>query len=673
MTLRRALDDYKRRRNHARQFPGERRSTNGTFSGLDERLVYVDRQGRLRDHTYPLSGLSGIERSRFGLTTLDGRAWFDEFDPVSQGYVDETALVETRLDGGDRRVRQLDLTVGPVHCTRYAVEGDVPVDPTLHAFFDLAPENQESRLGKLEHANTLEVHHQRQHNFVSASTGVDAVHGQLPEQFEELVSSRQTVTYPRRRAGGARYEDALLNGTVVVEVPLDARGEGPATTTVISLLADTTETGRAAALEQVRTAADRFDSAETLRTAAREQVPLSVPAAVPRRDLVLDDLRVLELLSAPSGAHVAAPDMDPFYVYTGGYGYTWFRDDAEIVRSLLEGGRHLDLDLGSRLDDAAAFYLDTQLDDGTWPHRVWAWDGRIAPGWAHARLEAGEDVDYQADQTASVAAFLGRYLRLGDPAAPGDLEAGLRLAVEGLDATREDGFPIECQNAWENMTGRFLHTAGTYLQGYAAVARAPVDADLRQRAREGAEAVYAGLDRLWIDDEGLFALRETADGVLDARADSGSMALAAAHRAYDAVGGVDDRRREQLIEHFETSLDRLYRETDTVEGLCRFEGDEWRRRVQDSEKVWSVSTVWGASACSQLGALLDGPEAASFYRRARDLFDAVDADGSLVLSNGYLPEQVFDDGTPDCATPLGWPHAVRLATVARLDAAGELY
>ena len=676
MTLRRALDDYRRQREHPRRFPGERRSTTGTFSGLDERLVYVDRDGTHRDYSYELSGLGGVERSRFGIETVEGRTWLDDVETASQGYVGKTAMVETVHDGGDLTVTQTDLTAGAVHCTHVSIDGEFAEAPTLQAFFDLAPENQESRLGKLEHEDTIEVHHDRQHNFVSASTGVENVFGQLPEQFEELTAYSKTVTFPRSQAGGAKYEDALLNGTVVLEVPLEAREDGTFSTTVVSLLADTGDTERTAALERIRSATERYDGRAALAEAARDQPAVEVPADAPRRELAVADLRVLSLLAAESGAHIAGPDLDPFYVYTGGYGYTWFRDDSEIARYLLEADRHLGVGLGSWLDDSVAFYLDTQLDDGSWPHRVWAHSGNVAPGWAHARLEAGDDVDYQADQTASVASFLAAYLRLGEPAQPGDIEAALELAIEGLDSTLEDdGLPIECQNAWENMTGRFVHTAATFLQGYAAIARAPVEEDLRERAREGAEAVYEGIADLWAPEEEIFALRETPGGDLDARLDSGSLALAEAHREYAAIGEIDQRRRQRLVTHFEQTIEGLWRETDAVAGLYRFEGDEWRRRVQDDEKIWTVSTAWGANACAQLGDLLtelgeDG--AAAFYDRARTLFAEVDADGSLAMDNGYLPEQVFDDGTPDCATPLGWPHAIRLATVAQLDAVGEL-
>jgi glucoamylase len=673
MTLRSAIDDYKRRRDSAREFPGERRSVEGTFSGLDERLVYVSREGWHRDYSYPVSGLAGVERSRFGIETLDGRAWFDDIETTTQRYVGDTAMVETVHDGGRFTVTQTDLTVGALHYTHFEVDGEFPRTPSLQAFFDLTPEQQESRLGKLEHEDAVEVHHDRQHNFVTASTGVDAVYGQLPEQFDELAAFSETVTYPRSQTGGEKYEDALLNGTVVLDVPLDVE-DGTASTTVVSLLVDTEDDDRSDALGRVGAAAAEHSDRDSLAALAREHA-VAVPENVPRRDLAVEDLRVLELLSAETGAHIAGPDMDPFYVYTGGYGYTWFRDDSEIARFLLEADDHLGVGLDAQLADSAAFYLDTQLEDGSWPHRVWAHNGNVAPGWAHARLEAGDDVDYQADQTGSVASFLGAYLRIGDPERADDVASALALAVDSLDGTVEDdGLPIECQNAWENMTGRFVHTAATFLQGYASVARAPVGDALREQARAGAETVYEGLEELWVPEEGIFALRERSDGSLDARLDSGSLALAEAHREYAAVADIDDRRLERLLTHFENSLSGLHRETDAVSGLYRFEGDEWRRRVQDDEKVWTVSTAWGANACAQLGELLESlgdDRAREFYDRSRSLFAEVDDGGSLVLDNGYLPEQVFDDGTPDCATPLGWPHAIRIATVAQLDRLGQ--
>ena len=133
---------------------------------------------------------------------------------------------------------------------------------------------------------------------------------------------------------------------------------------------------------------------------------------------------------------------------------------------------------------------------------------------------------------------------------------------------------------------------------------------------------------------------------------------------------------DRLDTHVRATLDGLERETDAIRGLVRFEGDEWRQNDQGNEKVWTVSTAWGANAAAQLGSLLadhgEDVRAATAFARSRDLLSELLPGGSLVQPSGYLSEQLYDDGTPDCATPLGWPHALRLATIAHLDATDEL-
>ncbi len=304
---------------------------------------------------------------------------------------------------------------------------------------------------------------------------------------------------------------------------------------------------------------------------------------------------MLAFLRAENGARIAGPEFDPFFRYTGGYGYTWFRDDAEISSFLLEADHRADIGLSEWHRESAQFYVKTQLADGTWPHRVWPHNGRLAPGWAHGRVEDGDarSVDYQADQTASVATFLATYLRLVDPDDDAVRDA-LITTLDGLDAVLEDdGLPGRVQNAWENMTGRFTHTAATYLEAYAAIARAPLPDDRRDHARERAKAVYEGIDSLWLDDRGRYALR-LEDGELDGRFDGSTFALAAAHREYDALADVDDDRMNRLCQHVETTLDGLYRDPDgPIEGIARFEGDSWRTSDQIEPKIWTVTTAWG--------------------------------------------------------------------------------
>ncbi|MEY7848478.1 glucan 1,4-alpha-glucosidase [Natrarchaeobius sp. A-rgal3] len=665
MELHSALNDVKRSRGDSRRFPGERRSTAGLFSGLDDRLVHVAPDGSLRDYSYPLTGLAGIERSRFGLEVDGTIHWFDG---GRQRYVDDTAVVETVHEVDDYTLTQYDLTVDRTHLTRIecsnAIDG---ADVALRACLGFAPEGRAGRVGQLRHGDAVEIHHDRERDFVAASTGA-TVTGRVPEQFEELLAAEPS-NFPRSTDDG-RYEEGRLSPIAILDVSLE--GTTPAAT--IATVLSEPDDGRAVGLERARAAASDHGSTDALLEAGREQYDRRLPDDTSADGLegIATDLRVLAFLRAGSGARIAGPEFDPFFRYTGGYGYTWFRDDAEISSFLLEADHRADIGLSEWHRESAQFYVETQLADGTWPHRVWPHNGRLAPGWAHGRVEDGDagSIDYQADQTASVATFLATYLRLVDPDDDAVRDA-LITTLDGLDAVLEDdGLPGRVQNAWENMTGRFTHTAATYLEAYAAIARAPLPDDHRDHAREQAQTVYEGIDALWLDERGRYALR-LEGGELDGRLDGSTFALASAHREYDALADVDDGRIGRLCQHVETTLEGLYRDPDgPIEGIARFEGDPWRVNDQTEPKIWTVTTAWGAQAAAELGQLLEGRDtevAASFEDRGRELLALVDPDGPLRRAGGYLPEQLFDDGTPDSATPLGWPHALRIATATALE------
>jgi hypothetical protein len=698
MTLRGALDDYKRRQGDPRRFPGERRTTRGRFSGRDGRLVHVAPDGSLRDFGYPLTKRAGVDRSRFGLR-LDGEVhWFEAAERRDQRYLDGTTVVRTDLTVADVDVVQHDLTLDAAHRTHVAVRGDLPEDAALVVYAAFAPEGRESRVGRLSHGDCVEVFHDREHDVLAVDGGIEATYPGRPAAFESILGDApEAVTLG---ATGGRYEDTALGGEVLLTTSLDAEagvddgdGDDTARTTLVSLLTDRTATSRETALERVRSLAGSTHGGGALLTADRERAP--VLPATPRSAAVAADVRALSLLAAPSGARIAGPEFDPFYAYTGGYGYTWFRDDAEIARFVLGAARAFDLPLDDWHDRSAAFYAGTQLDDGTWPHRVWPADGALAPGWANARLEGDDGADYQADQTASVVAFLAAYVddggRVDDGNGGGggggdgdrdDPSATLARGLDGLDATlADDGLPEPCQNAWENATGRFAHTAATFLEAYAAVASIdgdgahesadPLPDGLRERAADRAEDVLDVIDDLWVPDRGVYA-RRLVEGDPEADLDVSTLALVEAHRtAADALGPLGDRRLSRLASHVETTLDGLHRDPGPVAGLIRFEGDDWRARDQSDEKIWTVSTAWGANAAAHASTLFAdhgrGATADAFESRGRALLDLLLPGGALATDAGYLPEQVFDDGTPDSATPLGWPHALRLATIAHLE------
>jgi len=680
MRLRTALNEYKRANSAGEPYPGENVAVSGAYSGHGDRLVHVDSDGAVSDYSAPLSGLFGVDRSRFGIETADGTYWFGALDTTRQHYYRETNLVETEHDAGDFTVHQYDLTLGRAHMTHVELRGAIPEDPRLVAFLTLAPEGQETRVGNLVHdgagpdgANTVEVFHRREHDYVTASTGVATVRGQIPERFPELTSD-SPLDYPRETALN-RYEDTHLSGDLVVTAPLEAAGRG-ARTSLVTQLSDHTDLDRESALADIRHCAEAHRNADEIRATAREHAEVGSLESVPRSSTVRTDLRVFDLLTAPTGGRIAAPECDPFFVNSGGYGYVWFRDDVRVARHLLDAEARLERSLGADAAESVRLYCETQLDDGTWPHRVWAADATVAPGWANARLEGDDSDEYQADQTASVTTFLARVLRersvdLG-PGDEGRAREAVAAAVEAMvDHLHENGLPDRCQSAWEDATGQFAHTAGAYLEAFAAVGRAPLSESVVESALEGAETVLEGLGELWDPERGIYAMC-LEDGERESRLDSATFSLVDALCEYDAVEGTSlpAETLDRIRSHVGETLDGLHRNPadSPVAGLARYEGDRWRRAGQDGEKVWSLATALGALGATRLGILFDrhGRDGEAFLHRGANLYQLLTPDGPLTTEVGYLAAQVFDDGKLDGATPQARTHAMRLATMVRL-------
>ncbi|QFU81685.1 glycoside hydrolase family 15 protein [Natronorubrum aibiense] len=665
MTMRTTLNEYKHDCRAENRYPGERRSTNGYFTGDEGRLVYVDRSGSIRDYSAGTLGLNGIEHSRFGVQIGEECTWLDEMDTTKQGYDGETTVVITEYDAGSITLRQYDYTLEHAHLTHFELRGTGSERAKLVAALTFAPDGQERSVGQLRHEDVVEVFYHDEHDYVTASTGLETVASRTVGGFDELLED-EPVAYP----GDVKANDDLSD-TVVVAAPFDDEGT-LAQTTLVSLVADHTKTARADALAHVRAFADHYQTDGRIRDRANAHGTFEVPDH-PQQDAIHTDLRTLSLLTAPTGARIKGPEYDPYHVYTGGYGYTWFRDDAEIASHLLQIDETFDIGLADAHADSVAFYCQTQLPDGTWPQRVWAHDGSIAPGWAHDRV-TGDGPEYQLDASASVLAFLATYLRTKtlEPDEITMIENTIDTAFDGLvDALEPDGLPGTCQCLWEDELGRFTHTAAAVLEAFAAVARAPVDDELQARAEERATAIYEGLAERWTG-RGVFARQPGED-----RLDVGTLALVSAHREYAAVvGGLDAERLERLETHVETTIDGLERVPDgAVAGLPRYEGDDWRQDEQDESKIWPLAVCWAAHASVELADLLEGTARTDettegWVDRSRQLLDLVLPGGELVQESGYLAEQVFDAGTADSATPYGWAHALRSRTVATLQEAG---
>ena len=666
MRLTTALNEFKHTR--AERFPEESKTASGSFSGHGDRLVHIGENGSLRDYSDSLSGLYGIDRSRLGIQTGEETQWFSDLETIRQHYYRDTRLVETEYDAGSFTIHQYDLTLGRAHATHVELRGTVPQDAKLVAFLTMAPEGKDAGVGALIHedagpdgSRVLEVYHRREHDYVAASTGLDGVHGQRPERLAELLDD-EPVTFPRS-APTERRDQTRLSGDFVVTAPLEQTGRSNSTT-LITQLSDHSEVDRDTAMADISLSAETHTGATDLRESARERTRIETPDLMPRSDAIRADLRVMELLSAPGGGHIAAPEFDPFYEHSGGYGYVWFRDDACVSRHLLEAGDRLGMATTELLSESAAFLCARQLPDGTWPHRVWATDGSLAPGWANANVERNHDSpEYQGDQTATVTAFLATLLRTRHGQLSDDLTVTIRdTIVEAVDALSRDvadnDLPAQCQNVWEDSIGQFAHTAAAYIEAFSAVARAPMSKQIRERGQHGAERVMDGLSNLWDDELDVYVMR-LVDEEMDHRIDAAALKLTDAFQEYDAIEGVSlsDAQVERLADHVSTTLDTLFRNPreSQVAGLARYEGDLWRTHEQDGEKVWSVTTGIGALAAARVGVMLNerNENGDAYLNRSSDLYELISEDGPLATDSGYLAEQAFDNGDLDSATPLG--------------------
>jgi glucoamylase len=466
------------------------------------------------------------------------------------------------------------------------------------------------------------------------------------------------------RDRGEPSEDVLasdrLRGAGVVHGEVDGAvlADASAPEVVVAIaLADTHEL----ALARLRAVLEGgADAAFAARRAAGAAVLDRLPAP-----LVDGDLGALERRShlvfgvvadRATGGVLAAPEQDPSFRRSGGYGFVWPRDLAFILLAHLAAGR----------DDLAVpalrWLVRSQGADGIWHQRSWT-DGSLAPSWGT-----------QLDETGAVLAAYGVAAHaLGDGELADDLWRSTRLGADALVAALDGstGLPAPSMDLWEERVGVHAYTAAATYAGLIAAAEL---ADRREPAhaegwRDAAARVRAGIEtHLWSDEHGRY-LRS----VDVARADRGGAPVPPcydllADHATDPVGSVDpvdpvvDVSLLGLVYPFGvlTADDpRMAATIDAIErrlrapdgGLYRYEGDPYI-----GGNPWVLTTLWLGLVRRAPGA--DEPAAGLDYALR------------AATSTGLLPEQVdAATGEPAWIVPLTWSHAM-FVLAARPDPAG---
>jgi GH15 family glucan-1,4-alpha-glucosidase len=340
------------------------------------------------------------------------------------------------------------------------------------------------------------------------------------------------------------------------------------------------------------------------------------------------------LADRATGALIAAPELDPDCVHSGGYGFVWARDLAFLVLAGLAAGRR---DL---VEGALRWLPRAQETSGLWLQRHWT-DGSLAPSWN----------DHQLDETGAVLfAYDAAWRALRDDALDASLWPSTRSAADFLlGAIEPQGIPCETADLWEERDGCHAYTAAAIVGGLRAAASAarrhePERAEMYGVAADG---LAVAVDRCFWSEEHGRHVRTLGDPTVDVSL----LGLAWPFVAVDPLGP----RMRATAAAVERALGR------SGGGILRYEGDTYA-----GGNPWVLGALWLGLYRRQTGDA-DGHARALAYAQR------------VATPLQLLPEQVTDDGAPAWVVPLAWSHAMLVLAARpeleaiRSDALGERY
>jgi GH15 family glucan-1,4-alpha-glucosidase len=353
----------------------------------------------------------------------------------------------------------------------------------------------------------------------------------------------------------------------------------------------------------------RHDAARLAEAEPPLQQTVTRLEALYERSLLVFDA----LADAETGAVIAAPELDPDFVHSGGYGFVWARDLAFLVLAFLAARRN-DLVAG-----ALRWLPAAQEPAGLWLQRHWT-DGSLAPSWnAH-----------QLDETGTVLfAYEAAWRELGDATVDATLWQSVRIAADFLLRSIEaQGIPCETADLWEERDGCHAYTAAAFVGGLRAAASFARRHE-PQRAETYAVAVErlaAALDRcFWSDEHGRY-VRTLGDPTVDVSL----LGLAWPFAAVDPRG----ERMRATAAAVERTLGR------PLGGIGRYDGDTYV-----GGNAWVLAALWLGLYRRQIGDAAGHARALEYAQRVATPLE-------------LLPEQATDDGQPAWVVPLAWSHAM---------------
>lgn len=423
-----------------------------------------------------------------------------------------------------------------------------------------------------------------------------------------------------------------------------------------------------AGLEEARRHGGAGLEAETARHWERW---LALGETAPAGEEVVDrvfrrSLVTIKLLSdAEYGGIIAAPEADPDFIGSGGYGYCWPRDAVWVASALTEAGHR---------QEADAFYRwarTTQEPDGCWYQRYYC-NGSLAPSWGLV----------QADETASVLfGLLHHFALTQDRALLHEVWPMVRRGAEYLRRARDPdtGLPEASIDLWEERTEESAYTAAATYGAFIAAAYLAAevgDQTSAQVYQEEAERLRAAiLAGLWHPPDGRFLRglwRRIGRGeYLHRRAHGEQVAELPQAGLYSAFAEHLDRGLDVSLlglsvpfgvlsprdPRMQATAGQIARhlENPRVGGIHRYSGDGYR-----GGNPWVICTLWMGLFELAAGEREKARERLSWAAAHRTSLD-------------LLPEQVHGEtGAPFWIIPLGWSHAMFIHLVLALRRRGGL-
>ncbi|GMV98163.1 MAG: hypothetical protein HRF43_02800 [Phycisphaerae bacterium] len=360
-------------------------------------------------------------------------------------------------------------------------------------------------------------------------------------------------------------------------------------------------------------------------------------------------LSLHDLYDQAGGTFVAAPEFDPGYELSGGYGYCWPRDAAVCALTIQKIGYP---------GMARRFFEWTtrvQLPTGHWHQRYWT-DGKEAPAWC---VHADE---IQLDQTCAVVHAAGLFARSLGGASRGFVESYRPTAERAtraiLNHVGPDGLHAKATDLWENSVGSFPYTQAAVI----AALREAEQVFGIQPERTGSEFRTLLREQLirsfWKPDGQRWLRRLTPEGHPDLTMDSSAMGVIDPWEVLDPSQPDDRRLAVQTLDGISRDL------RSQVKGggaILRFQGESYM-----GGGPGCVNTLWLALCRLRLAAT-----AADQQERSRQRALAME-NLQIALANtsptGQLPELIPKILFEYWAAPHGWACALLIEAVLALRA-----